>query len=101
MDKFGLPDNVLPSIANVMAGVGSVKRAVIYGSRAKGYYRPNSDIDIMLEGEGITLSDLAAIDSKIDDLLLPWQIDLAARCRVSSQALLDEVDCWGKVFFER
>lgn len=101
MDEFGLPDGVLSSIAGVIASIGSVKRAAIYGSRAKGSYRPNSDIDIMLYGDSITLSDLANIDCRLDDLLLPWQIDLTARCRVSSPTLLDEVDRWGKTFFKR
>lgn len=55
----------------------------------------------MLYGNGITLNDLAAIDCRLDDLLLPWQIDLTARCRVTNQALLDEVNRWGKTFFER
>lgn len=101
MDDFGLPHGVLSSIAGVIAGVDSVKRAVVYGSRAKGNCRPNSDIDIMLYGDDITLSDLAVIDCRLDDLLLPWQIDLTARCRVTNQALLDEVDRWGKTFLER
>lgn len=79
----------------------NVQRALIYGSRAKGNFRSNSDIDIMVEGELLTIGDLSMIDARLDDLLLPWQIDLCARNRVGNKGLLDEVDKWGVVVYQR
>lgn len=100
-NTFGLSDSVLSSIVNAIASVRNVSRAIIYGSRAKGNYRDNSDIDITLEGKDLTITDLAALDERLDDLLLPWQIDLSIRARITNTALLDEIERWGKVVFER
>ncbi|MBO6219646.1 MAG: nucleotidyltransferase domain-containing protein, partial [Treponema sp.] len=47
--KFGLSDNSLEIIGSIFEKYPSVSRAVIYGSRAKGNFRPGSDIDITLE----------------------------------------------------
>ena len=82
MRDFGLGVDNLRAIVAVLSSVKNVQRALIYGSRAKGNFRSNSDIDIMVEGELLTIGDMSMIDARLDDLLLPWQIDLCARNRV-------------------
>jgi predicted nucleotidyltransferase len=49
---------------------------VLYGSRAKGNYRPGSDIDLTLLGESLNLTELQKIELELDDLMLPYKIDL-------------------------
>ena len=101
MNDFGLPTGDLNAIINVVASVDNVQRAVVYGSRAKGNYRPNSDIDIMLFGDSLTFSDIAIVADRLDDLLLPWQIDITARNRVFNSDFIEQVDRYGKVIFNR
>lgn len=101
MNDFGLPTGDLNAIINVVASVDNVQRAVVYGSRAKGIYRPNSDIDIMLFGDSLTFSDIATVADRLDDLLLPWQIDITARNRVFNSDFIEQVDRYGKVIFNR
>lgn len=99
MMEYGLPDTVVAAIRGALAKVPAVERAIIYGSRAKGNYRPNSDIDLTLEGENIAFRDMAALDGLLDDLLLPWSIDLSERRQLKNPALLQEIEQYGKVFF--
>lgn len=47
-----------------------IEQAVLYGSRAKGNYRPGSDIDLTLKGD-LSHRDLLNIELALDDLLLP------------------------------
>lgn len=101
MNDFGLPTGDLNAIINVVASVDNVQRAVVYGSRAKGNYRPNSDIDIMLFGDSLTFSDIVTVADRLDDLLLPWQIDITARNRVFNSDFIEQVDRYGKVIFNR
>lgn len=100
-NTFGLSDSALSSIVSAIASVRNVSRALIYGSRAKGNCRDNSDIDITLEGENLTVTDLATLDERLDNLLLPWQIDLSIKARITNAELLSEIERWGKVVFER
>jgi len=48
----------------------------LLGSRAMGSYKPGSDIDLCLEGKNLNHNNRLLILSAVDDLLLPWQIDL-------------------------
>lgn len=43
-DRFGLKPHTISAIQRVFAKHSRVERAVLYGSRAKGNYRPGSDI---------------------------------------------------------
>ena len=49
---FGLPHKTIDSILSVFAKYTNIEMALLYGSRAKGNFRYNSDIDITLKGQG-------------------------------------------------
>lgn len=49
---FGLSDEIMNAITNVIQKCKAVKKAVIFGSRARGDYRYNSDIDIAIYTDG-------------------------------------------------
>lgn len=74
--KFGLDEKVIEDIVNILKRYKEVERARIFGSRARGDYRKASDIDIALFGENLTSSINTKIFFDIDDLYLPYKIDL-------------------------
>ena len=76
MPKFGLDEKVIESIVAILKKYEQVERAVIYGSRARGDYRKNSDIDIALFGDALTFSINTKIFYEIDDLYWVYKIDL-------------------------
>jgi uncharacterized protein len=78
-----------------------VEKAVLYGSRAKGTHRPGSDIDLTLCGCRLGPTQLARIDEALDDLLLPYQIDLSEMASLTHPALLDHIRRAGMVFYEK
>jgi predicted nucleotidyltransferase len=79
MERFGLPEKTIERIRAVLAHYPSIERAVIYGSRAKGTYKPGSDIDLVLFGQGLTETELLDLGSRLDDLLLPYTFDFRKR----------------------
>lgn len=73
--RYGLPGPALKALISVFSNHCSIEKVILYGSRAKGNYRQGSDIDLCLVGESLGLSQLLAIENKLDDLYLPWKID--------------------------
>ncbi|WP_239650069.1 nucleotidyltransferase domain-containing protein [Methylocucumis oryzae] len=43
-ERFGLKQRTISAISDVFAQYPQIKKAILYGSRAKGTYRPGSDI---------------------------------------------------------
>lgn len=99
--RFGLRDQVVDSIASVLAKEPRVKGALVFGSRAKGNYKEGSDLDLCLEGEGLDLEVLSALETELDDLYLPWKIDLIPRSSIDNEELLAHIERVGQVLFAR
>ena len=74
--QHGLPAADITAIQQVLAAHPEVETAILYGSRAMGTHRPASDIDLMLTVSNLTTDGLARIDEDLDDLLLPYRMDL-------------------------
>lgn len=99
--RFGLKEEVIQAITNVLAIHPEVEKALLYGSRAKGNYKPASDIDLILLGETIDLSLMNQISWELDDLLLPYTFDLSIYHHLSDPSLLDHIHRVGIVFYTK
>jgi len=99
--KFGLEDTVLSKIAGVLTVYRQIDEALLYGSRVKGNFYPGSDIDIALRGSNIDLSMLSKIALDLDELLLPWKIDLSVIGRVENPALLEQINSLGVTIYRK
>ncbi|WP_240699376.1 nucleotidyltransferase domain-containing protein [Spirosoma sordidisoli] len=87
MMPFGLPDSATMALQQIFKRYPQVDRAILYGSRAKGNYHTGSDIDLCLEGSKLTMSILYNIENEIDDLLLPYTIDISIKHYIQKQTL--------------
>ncbi|MDD2808060.1 nucleotidyltransferase domain-containing protein [Rhodoferax sp.] len=99
--KYGLPDHTVNQICAVLAQYPQVERAVLYGSRAKGNFKPGSDIDLTLHGLDLTQKLCNSIAEALDDLLLPYSIDLSVFAKLHHPELEAHIQRVGMVFFER
>jgi predicted nucleotidyltransferase len=98
---YGLSDQDIRSLQEVFSRHASIEKAILYGSRAMGNQRYNSDIDLTLTGEALNLSEQFRIEQELDDLLLPYRIDLSLLSSISNPDLLDHIRRVGLVFYER
>ncbi len=76
MERFGIRDSIIEDIVNIIKEYKEVTKAVIFGSRARGDYKKASDIDIALFGEELTHTINTKIFYRIDELYMPYKVDL-------------------------
>lgn len=99
MSKHGLPDTAVAKLQSVFAAHPHVEQVILYGSRAKGNYRPGSDIDLSIVGDAVDWQELLRIDNEIDDLLLPYKWDLSLLRQIDNPDLLEHIRRVGVVFY--
>jgi predicted nucleotidyltransferase len=99
--NHGLSDATVAKIYGVLAHHPEVERAILYGSRAKGNFKPGSDIDLTLTGTALDERVLGRIDDELDELLLPYQFDLSIFAKLTQADLLDHIRRVGVVFYEK
>lgn len=97
--QFGLNDMELQALRQTLATIPEVEEAIIYGSRARGTNRVSSDIDITLKGSNLTYLQLALLDAKIDDLYLPYFVDLSLFSMIRNTDLIESIEREGKVLY--
>ncbi len=96
--KFGLREEVIEKIQQVLAKYPQINQAILYGSRAKGTYKNGSDIDITLKGAELNLRLLSQISHELDDLLIPYKIDLSIFHEIENADLLEHIGRVGVEF---
>jgi predicted nucleotidyltransferase len=97
----GLSVDTIEKIQRTLSQFADVEKAVLYGSRAKGNYKPSSDIDLTLYGIALSQETLMEVSIALDDLLLPYTIDLSAYTSLDNDALREHIDRVGLIFFQR
>ncbi len=99
--NHGLSPAAVDGICRVLRNFPEVERATLYGSRAKGTHRRGSDIDLTLHGEGLNNSALTRIGDELDDLLLPYKMDVSLFNDLTHPDLIDHIRRVGVTLFER
>jgi predicted nucleotidyltransferase len=98
---YGLSDEVLARIVSVFSRQPEVDSVILYGSRAKGSHRPSSDIDLTMAGRNLSHDQLLTVELMLDDLLLPYKIDLSLYSQIDNSDLLAHIDRVGVSIFTR
>ncbi len=96
---FGLPDIAVQKLQQVFENNERVSQVWLYGSRATGKQKTASDIDLCIEGADLSLADLHSFENKIEDLYLPWKVDLSLKHQIDNPALIQHIENAGISFF--
>jgi predicted nucleotidyltransferase len=99
--KYGLPQSAIQKINAVLSHYPRVEKAVLYGSRAKGNYKNGSDIDLTLHGTELSLNVIYKILDDIDELLLPYTVDLSIFKDISDPEVIEHIQRVGVTFYEK
>ena len=98
---YGLNDQTIAKLVMVFAACPEIEQVLLYGSRAKGNYREGSDIDLTIVGAAVTQSHLLKVANDLDDLLLPYKIDLSLMRQIEDNDVIDHIRRVGVVFYEK
>lgn len=73
MNKYGIKEETWAGIMRALRE-SSVKRAILFGSRARGDYRDNSDVDIAVEWEGE--EGYGALMGRLEEVVTALKFDI-------------------------
>ena len=99
MDNTGLKQAEIDGICSILKRYPNVEEAILFGSRAMGNHQPASDIDLSLKGKGITLSQIGTIENQIDDMLMPYTMDINIYSELDNEDLINHINRVGKQLY--
>ncbi len=101
LNSTGLPFETISEIQQVFAGFPEINRVSLYGSRAKGNFRDGSDIDLTVMDDGLSQAALLQVEGELDNLFLPYKIDLCLFHQIENKDLVEHIQRVGIEFYRR
>lgn len=99
---FGLKPGDLEMICRVLEKEPQIEQAFLFGSRAKGNYKPGSDVDLALKGDHLTAQTITDVSFSLnEEMPLPYRFDVLNYHTIQEPTLLQHIDRVGIVFYER
>lgn len=98
--QFGLKEEIIQAVQQVLEQNQHVDKALVFGSRAKGNYKEGSDIDLALKGD-LNAKDVLELHGKLDALNLHYKFDLVNYKSISEPALKEHIDEVGMEMYSR
>lgn len=99
--KYGLSEKNISSIQSVFAKYPEIESVILYGSRAKGNFKPGSDIDLTVNHTNLDFQKLNQIKNEIEQLNLPYFVDLSLKNEIENTDLLEHIQRVGIVFYKK
>lgn len=90
-----LPDSLRKKLIQVLSEETSVQQAILFGSRARGDAKVNSDVDLALIGSQIPLS----IHTKLREAAGLYTLDIVRIDELDNQSLLESIERDGSIIY--
>lgn len=94
-----IDDKLKIELETIFSKYAEVKKVILFGSRARGDNRYNSDIDLCIFGEGITHLILAKINMDVNELNTCLSFDVLSINELSKKELIDNILKEGVVIY--
>ncbi|MCL2710817.1 MAG: nucleotidyltransferase domain-containing protein [Planctomycetaceae bacterium] len=100
MPDLGLKENVIQSVIESFRNDPRILRAAVFGSRAKGNYKPYSDVDIVLYGD-LNPLDVERVICDLDELPFVYKFDVVAYGLVTNPELREHIERVGVRIYDK
>ena len=96
-----LPAGIAEQLQTELRRYPDVYQAVLFGSRAMGTHRPNSDIDLCLDAPAMPFPAYLQLADTLDEMVLPYKLDLVLKEHIDNPDLLSHIQRVGVVVYQR
>lgn len=88
---IGLIEQDLTLIHQAVTRFPEINEVILFGSRAKGNYKPGSDVDLAIKMTGTDITNrLSGVLN--DELLLPYKFDVLNFAEISNSELVSHIE---------
>ncbi len=100
--KYGLSQRDIDEILKAFKHFPEIDEAILFGSRAKGNYKPGSDVDIAIKGHKIEHSCVAGLSYVLnEESSLPYFFDIVHLEQIAETELVQHIERVGKRMYMR
>lgn len=98
---YGLTDSEMQILHELFAENEKIEQVILYGSRAKGTYKPFSDVDISIVGKGLTEQDVNRLYAALDESPIPYMFDIFTFDTLKNEIRKDHSSRSGVILYQK
>ena len=99
---YGLADKNIEQIVQAVGRFKDIETVILFGSRAKGNYKPGADVDLAIKGECLEENTIAQLgDFLNEETTMPYFFDLVDYGNLDNPQLIAHIDRRGIKIFQR
>ncbi|HBA88260.1 MAG TPA: DNA polymerase III subunit beta [Geobacter sp.] len=99
---YGLLDRDMMHILDAVKSLPEISQVVLFGSRAKGNFKPASDVDLAIKGSAVTYETaLKLADILNEEKPLPYFFDVIHYEAITETRLLEHIDRVGVILYSK
>ena len=95
----GIVNTTLKQLVALFERFPGIDSAWLYGSRARGDYRHDSDIDLVVDAPSMTSRDFSGLLARVEELGLIYRLDISRWQDVAGEAFRVQVERDRKIFW--
>lgn len=100
--NVGLKESDIQYIIDVLEKYPEIEWAWIFGSRAKGNYKPGSDIDLALDGEMVNFNTVATLHAELEgESPMPYMFDIVDFRHTTNRELREHIERRGILIYKK
>lgn len=100
MNAFGISEISYQLLVTTTKKYPEIENILVYGSRAKGNFKPGSDIDLAIVGKNATDQIALNLSAELNERIQsPYYFDIINYSTLYSPGLKDHIDRIGKPLF--
>ncbi|MCB1159131.1 MAG: nucleotidyltransferase domain-containing protein [Leptospiraceae bacterium] len=98
---FGLKPRDHQTIIEILGKYPEIQEVKLFGSRAKGNFKPGSDIDLSITTDFDDDNLALKLSVDFEESSLPYNVDLVFYRSISNQAVKEHIDRVGVLIFSK
>ena len=100
--NHGLKQRDIDNITKAIQQVPEIEEVILFGSRAKGKYKPGADVDLAIKGEKVSYSVVSKLSFLLnEEYALPYFFDVVHYEKITEPNLIEHIDRVGKVIYQK
>lgn len=101
LERFHVSPRFLNELLRYCSSNECIEEVILFGSRARGEHRSNSDIDLAIQTNNATYSKQNLIENEITEMSTYLKLDIVFVDRLTKKGLINNIKREGKIIYEQ
>ncbi|MFD2759922.1 nucleotidyltransferase family protein [Lentibacillus juripiscarius] len=99
--ELNISERFVNELVNYCSSNHGISQVILFGSRARGDFHPNSDIDLAIRTKNTSHSEQNIMEDRIQEMSTHLKLDIVFMNRLTKKDLISNINQEGVIIYEK